>query len=79
MLHTQNLFRFSQSTLAAKTFAKYAEKLTVEKNHLVDAIEAAPVKKSTQRAYVHPYHNNFRRINVSTREIIEAADNLVGV
>lgn len=62
------LFRFSSSSIAAKTYAKFQEKYSsnvaaFQKKITEDDRYSHNVKKSTQKIYQHPIDNFHRKIS----------------
>jgi hypothetical protein len=61
-------FAFSTSAaVAQKTFAKFTERYTsnvqeFQKRVASTAVEGEQLKKSTLRAYIHPFNDPFKRV-----------------
>lgn len=59
-------FRFSTEAIAQKTFSKFTERYTAnvaefQKKISNTTVEGEQIKRSTQRAYVHPLNDAHKR------------------
>jgi hypothetical protein len=75
--------RCSFSSIANKTFAKFNERYAANLEQFKKKVgstgyEADQVKKTTQRAYVHPYNDYNKRVIIGVNESIQAYIDLLG-
>jgi len=80
---SQRLYRFSTNAIAAKTFSKFQEKYSAHlesfKNKTAsNQRESAAIKRSTQKAYTHPYDDQHHRPYYSVLHSIQTYVDLYG-
>ena len=77
------LFRFSSSAIASKTYAKFQEKYAAnleafQKKTSKTARLSDSIKRSTQKAYVHPYDDMHHRPYYSAMQSLQAGMDFMG-
>lgn len=77
------IFRFSSSAIAAKTYAKFQEKYNANLEAFKSKTQTNEklsdnIKRSTQKAYVHPYDDLHQRPYYSTLNTIQSFTELAG-